>query len=226
MVLFFFRSDRDMYVKINWENIRDGRKDQFMTFRWTTGYGEKYDYASILHYSSGAFSRDPDDPDALTIVPVDGAATPASDLGRRQNLSATDAAKIRKMYKCEPYADWRNDCSGGVLTGPVEGECGVNEFCDSYVLGGQCRTRLPAGSLCLSSDQCLRGSCVLGRCSQCATDADCAADVGAGSDYCAYKWVPMVEKWCSKFCGEFCLTSLECGGECPNCELWSFRCVA
>ena len=26
-------------------------------FRWTTGYGEEYDYKSIMHYSSRAFVK-------------------------------------------------------------------------------------------------------------------------------------------------------------------------
>jgi hypothetical protein len=34
--------------------------------RWTTGYGEKYDYDSIMHYSKLAFSKSTTD---LTIVP-------------------------------------------------------------------------------------------------------------------------------------------------------------
>jgi hypothetical protein len=35
-------------------------------FRWTTGYGEKYDYDSIMHYSKTAFSKTETD---MTIVP-------------------------------------------------------------------------------------------------------------------------------------------------------------
>ncbi len=48
------------------------------------------------------------------------------------------------MYKCPPYADWRQSCSS-------DSDCGFNEFCDSYLFGGQCRTLLADGALCFRS---------------------------------------------------------------------------
>jgi len=64
------RSDRDQYIKVNWEHISDGNEAQFLTYRWTTGFGEHYDYDSIMHYSSKAFSKDPERDDMLTIEPI------------------------------------------------------------------------------------------------------------------------------------------------------------
>ena len=41
-----------------------------LPYRWTTGFGEHYDYDSIMHYSSKAFSKDPESDGMLTIEPI------------------------------------------------------------------------------------------------------------------------------------------------------------
>lgn len=56
-----------MYIEVNWSNIPPQYHAQFNTYRWTTGYGEKYDYESIMHYSSRAFVRDYDDKGAYNM---------------------------------------------------------------------------------------------------------------------------------------------------------------
>jgi hypothetical protein len=68
--------------------------------RYSSGYGEKYDYNSILHYSATAFSKGED---AITLMPREG--EPAV-IGKKKNLSDTDIVKIKKMYKCHPYKEW------------------------------------------------------------------------------------------------------------------------
>ena len=68
--------------------------------RWTTGYGEKYDYDSIMHYSKLAFSKSTTD---MTIVPK---FTDPDLIGKKVNLSETDIIKIKKLYKCSPYDQW------------------------------------------------------------------------------------------------------------------------
>ena len=76
-------------------------------FRWTTGFGEPYDYNSIMHYSSKAFSKDPYDTEMITIEPVSSTdRVQIAGLGRRRNLSDIDIVKIKKMYKCSPYENW------------------------------------------------------------------------------------------------------------------------
>ncbi|VDM53232.1 unnamed protein product [Angiostrongylus costaricensis] len=53
------RDDRDEHIRIRWENILPGMESQFdkvSAFLQDT-QGEKYDYRSIMHYDSTAFSR-------------------------------------------------------------------------------------------------------------------------------------------------------------------------
>merc|ERR1711892_1215430 len=82
------RSDRDMYIKILWNNIPPSYHAQFNTYRWTTGYGEKYDYESIMHYSSRAFVKDYNDKGMKSILPTDESVD-VDNLGFKPNLSET-----------------------------------------------------------------------------------------------------------------------------------------
>lgn len=201
------RSDRDMYIEILWNNIPTSYHAQFSTYRWTTGYGEKYDYESIMHYSSRAFVKDYNDKNMRSIIPTDDTVD-VDNLGFKPNLSEIDIKKIRKMYKCDPYKDYKASCSS-------DGNCGLNEYCALWV--GECRTKLPAGSLCVLNRECLQ-HCGGGLCSTCTEDTHCP-----DKEYCAYKYLPGIEKECSGYCGGLCLLSSQCAGECSTCG-WSFTC--
>ena len=95
--------------QIQWNNIPAQYHTQFTTYRWTVGYGEKYDYDSIMHYSSRAFVRDYNDKNMRSIVPTDTSVSP-DDIGFKANLSEIDKIKIRKMYKCEPFREYKVRC--------------------------------------------------------------------------------------------------------------------
>ena len=99
-----------IFVQIEWENIPLQYQAQFSTYRWTVGYGETYDYQSIMHYSSRAFVRDYNDKKMRSIKPKDKSIDP-DDLGFKADLSEIDRKKIRKMYKCDPYNDYKVSCS-------------------------------------------------------------------------------------------------------------------
>nr|CAD7407867.1 unnamed protein product [Timema poppensis] len=60
--------ERDDFVKINWENIKTGKDHNFQKRNTSrvTNYGVKYDYGSIMHYSSHAFSKNGE----ATITPL------------------------------------------------------------------------------------------------------------------------------------------------------------
>lgn len=52
-------TERDEYVKINWENIIPGHAHNFNKYARThvSNFGVEYDYQSVMHYSSKAFSK-------------------------------------------------------------------------------------------------------------------------------------------------------------------------
>nr|XP_032295602.1 zinc metalloproteinase nas-7 isoform X1 [Drosophila virilis] len=96
-------TERDEYVKINWENILDGHAHNFNKYARThiTNFGVEYDYQSVMHYSSLAFSKN----GKATIEPLD----PYASLGQRRGLSDKDISKLNEMYE--------QDCNGSYLLG-------------------------------------------------------------------------------------------------------------
>lgn len=52
-------SERDQFVRINWENIEQGHESNFHKYSplEITNYKVDYDYGSIMHYSEKAFSK-------------------------------------------------------------------------------------------------------------------------------------------------------------------------
>lgn len=88
--------DRDEYVQIVWENIQAGTENNFALYGTNSisHFGVPYDYRSVMHYSSLAFSIN----GQRTIVPLQdlGGLT----IGQRQYLSSRDILRIRRMYDC------------------------------------------------------------------------------------------------------------------------------
>ena len=62
-----------------------------------------------MHYSSRAFVKDYTDKNMRSILPKDKSVDP-DNLGFKADLSETDKIKIRKMYKCTPYGDYKVKC--------------------------------------------------------------------------------------------------------------------
>jgi Astacin (Peptidase family M12A) len=71
--------DRDEYITVNWENIRDDAKLNFKPFvTHATMFETEYDYDSITHYSPNAFAKNKSIP---TII----AKNPAPNMGQRKS---------------------------------------------------------------------------------------------------------------------------------------------
>ncbi|EDW12871.1 seminal metalloprotease 1 [Drosophila mojavensis] len=89
-------ADRDEYVKIVEENITEGKEGNFKKYEAdrVESFDVKYDYGSVLHYNSKAFSKNGE----ATIV----ALQPEGELqmGQRLGLSKADILRLNTMYKC------------------------------------------------------------------------------------------------------------------------------
>uniref|UniRef100_A0A0R3RHF0 Metalloendopeptidase n=1 Tax=Elaeophora elaphi TaxID=1147741 RepID=A0A0R3RHF0_9BILA len=90
------RWDRDDYINIFWKNIDRTAIDQFgkVDLTKTSYYGQPYDYRSILHYDSLAFSKN----GFPTMLPKQKGF--ATTIGNAKDFSEIDLAKINRMYGC------------------------------------------------------------------------------------------------------------------------------
>ena len=89
------REDRDSFVRINWQNIQAGKEHNF-TQHITDGDDiGPYDYGSIMHYPTHAFSKN----GQSTIDPLQSGVT----IGQRTALSAGDIAAVHAMYQLWYY---------------------------------------------------------------------------------------------------------------------------
>lgn len=86
--------DRDKFVKIKYENILDGKAQNFRKYssQIVSNFNSPYDFDSIMHYNRRTFSKNGHD----TIETLD--PKNMKRIGQRRNMSARDAALIRNMY--------------------------------------------------------------------------------------------------------------------------------
>lgn len=89
------REDRDRFVKINWQNIDAGKEHNFNQHIADGDDIGAYDYRSIMHYPTWAFSKN-GQPTIETIPP-------GTSIGQRSDLSAGDIAAIHSMYEVWHY---------------------------------------------------------------------------------------------------------------------------
>ncbi|XP_076612187.1 low choriolytic enzyme-like [Chaetodon auriga] len=86
------RSDRDQYIKIDWDNVNNYFIFNFKK-KESDALNTPYDYSSVLHYGRTAFAKT----GTVTITPIPDPTVP---IGQREGLSDLDVVKINKLYKC------------------------------------------------------------------------------------------------------------------------------
>lgn len=98
------RPDRDDYITVQQENIIPGFESNFLKYSHSRidSLGTEYDYRSLMHYGSRAFSRN-----GLPTIVV---KTPGVTIGQRQGLSPIDAKQADLLYQTECS---RREAGGG-----------------------------------------------------------------------------------------------------------------
>ncbi|XP_068117758.1 embryonic protein UVS.2-like [Hyperolius riggenbachi] len=99
------RSDRDLYIKVLWNNIMPGYSGNFNKVN-TSNMNLEYDYKSVMHYGRSSFSVDP------RLHTFDTIPNPSVSVGQRVGLSSLDVAKINKLYNCNMCSSILSDTSG------------------------------------------------------------------------------------------------------------------
>jgi len=85
------RLDRDTYITVNFQNIKDGHEHNFEKNQ-DTHRAIEYDYDSVMHYGRTSFSKNGED----TITPKGN-----HDIGQRIGLSEDDAREVNELYGCD-----------------------------------------------------------------------------------------------------------------------------
>ncbi|KAJ7379142.1 hypothetical protein OS493_017640 [Desmophyllum pertusum] len=89
------RPDRDNYVEIVWDNIKEDQKHNFRKYSHGSidSLGVPYDYGSIMHYGKRDFAKLPWQ---VTIRSKNGAS-----IGQRKHLSPMDVKQMNLFYECK-----------------------------------------------------------------------------------------------------------------------------
>lgn len=89
-------TNRDQFVRVNWNNILPGMEHNFQKYDQFTisSFDTNYDFDSLMHYSRSSFSQNGRD----TITTLN--PNMANRIGQRMRLSSGDIARLRNMYNC------------------------------------------------------------------------------------------------------------------------------
>uniref|UniRef100_A0A8D0CKG8 Metalloendopeptidase n=1 Tax=Scleropages formosus TaxID=113540 RepID=A0A8D0CKG8_SCLFO len=87
------RSDRDQYVRINWQYVDPSQYYNFEKQN-TNNQNTPYDYGSVMHYGRTAFTIQYG---METITPIPDPTVP---IGQMNGLSQMDVLRINKLYGC------------------------------------------------------------------------------------------------------------------------------
>lgn len=109
------RPDRDQFVTINFQNVRDDFVRNFETSVWIDSLGTEYDYGSLMHYGTHTFTKN-----GQATINANG-----NNIGQRDGMSSLDIIQIRLLYQCNSGP--RNFASYTSTPCSNDCKCGLND---------------------------------------------------------------------------------------------------
>ncbi|XP_076589673.1 high choriolytic enzyme 1-like [Chaetodon auriga] len=86
------RSDRDQYIRVEWQNITPGKEHNFYKIN-TLNQETTYDYGSVMHYHKYGFSSN----GLPTLVAIPDANV---EFGMATEMSEKDIIRLNRLYRC------------------------------------------------------------------------------------------------------------------------------
>ncbi|XP_042565068.1 meprin A subunit beta-like [Clupea harengus] len=101
------RYDRDDHVTIIWDNIQEGKENNFIKASEDESslLDTSYDYTSVMHYDKDAFSNGT----GSTIITKQPEFQDV--IGNRIEMSSTDALELNRLYNCDASVSFLDHCS-------------------------------------------------------------------------------------------------------------------
>ena len=87
------RPDRDKYVTVHYNNIKDGKADQFDICQHCDVQNQAYDFESTMHYGPTSFGKFVNGVKQVTITSIHG-----EKFGQRNGFSDLDIKGINELY--------------------------------------------------------------------------------------------------------------------------------
>ncbi|XP_046852260.1 zinc metalloproteinase nas-13-like [Xenia sp. Carnegie-2017] len=232
------RTDRDSYVTIHWENIIPAMRFNFGKYSSSkiNDLGVGYDYNSVMHYGSRAFSKD----GRSSTITIKGNNPGNVRLGQRYRLSKLDKKQAQLLYSCDCIDNDKNCDSWG-----KQGYCNPKKGFESFMKKNCCATcrKQTAAVKSCSSSPCFN----LGVCKDVGNSYSCNCPAGYNGKQCERKVLPcnsspcLNSGTCSNNGNKFSCTcsSLYTGERCErrkigamcasdlntNCKQWEKYCV-
>merc|ERR1712168_1575663 len=118
------RPDRDDYVTIHEHNVQEDDKYNFDKEEDAKTFGSKYDFCSVMHYSSKAFSKYRREHTITAKVNAEC----SKNFGRKGDFSDTDVRELNSFYQCKGYKQVDTQCKDKYET----------EWCSRWASWGYC----------------------------------------------------------------------------------------
>merc|ERR1712187_71335 len=150
------RTDRDKWITINWQNIKDDKQSKYQyEMDSNAGTSQPYDLGSIMHYSQWGFSRNGQKTFDLTWAGKQSSYIRSGHaVGQRFGLSASDWAQLQEAYTCAPYFQNQGRSCWS--------QCGQTGNCDWCGTRGACCRSGYDGHGCKGTEHsCFRHTCTV-----------------------------------------------------------------